>query len=185
MCMLRSIGYRGKLGQQLKRLRLDIVGEVDKFTKNVSAALGIALQGRVKSDSLASGAFHFFLYALVRALTLKGNDAEVDAVLREVISSASVADLSSETVEKAYPNIKDLRARVEQWNAHLAGTSSLTGTRLDDRNSALWIAAVHISAEAGPPEQELLIFIVQSRLLFGLMELNLARRAETILTLMR
>jgi hypothetical protein len=108
-------------------------------------------------------------------------------VLREIISDAWIAELFSggEAAGREHSDIGDLRAELEQWNAHLAGAASLSGTKLDDRDSAIWLAAVRISVESAPPDQELLVHIVQSRLLFGLMGLNLAGRAETILALTR
>jgi hypothetical protein len=184
--MFLSIGRKAKLGRELKLLKLNVVGEVCKFTKDVSEAHGTALQGSIKSTALASGSLGFFLYALDRVCHSSCSDAEVDAVLSEIISDASLADLAGiGDSGTEYSEAGDLRARIERMNSHLAEASSLSGTRLNDRNSALWLAAVRISAEAGTPDEKLLVYVVQSRLLIGLIRLNLAKRVEIIVALMR
>jgi hypothetical protein len=186
MCMFLSIGRTAKLRKELRLLKLDVVGEVYKFTKDVSEAHGTERQGNIKSTALASGALSFFLYALDRAGRSSGNDTEIDTVLSEIISDPSVANLVGiGNSEREYSGAEDLRARIEQMNSHLAEASSLSGTSLDDRNSALWLAAVRISAESGPPDEKLLVYIVQSRLFVGLIRLNLAKRFEIIDALMR
>jgi hypothetical protein len=182
--MFLSIGRTAKLGKELKLLELDIVGEVYKFTKDVSEAHGASLQGSIKSTALASGALSFFLYALDRVCRSSGDDTEIGAVLSEIISAPSVADIVGKFGREC-SEAAGLRTHVEQMNSHLAEASSLTGTRLEDRNSALWLAAVRISAEAGPPEEKLMVYIVQSRLLIGLIRLNLVKRVEIIDALMR
>jgi hypothetical protein len=185
MCMFLSIGREAKLGRELKLLKLNVVGEVCKFTKDVSEAHGTTVKrNNVKSTALASGALSFFLYALDRACRSSCSGAEIDTVLREIVCDSSLADL----VGIGNPGIEwsgDLRVRIERMNSHLAEASSLLGTRLDDRNSAIWLAAVRISAEAGPLDEKLLVYIVQSRLFFGLIRLNLAKRVDIIVALMR
>jgi hypothetical protein len=184
--MFLSIGRTAKLGKELKLLKLNFVGEVCKFTKDVSEAHGTSSRRSVKSTVLASGALSFFLYALDRVPRSSCNDAEIDTVLSEILSDASLADLMEiRDPGREYSEAADIRVRIERMNCHLAEASSLLSTRLDDRNSALWLAAVRISAEADPRDENLLVYIVQSRLLIGVMRLNLAKRLETIVALMR
>jgi hypothetical protein len=184
--MFLSIGRRAKLRKELRLLKRDIVGEIHKFARDVAAAAhAAALQGIIDSTALASGGLSVFLHALDRCRS-SGNGGEIDSVLSEIISDPSVANSvgigksGSEHLEAG-----DLRNHVGQMNSYLAEASSLLGIRPDDRSSALWLAAVRISAASGPPDEKLLVYIVQSRLLVGLIRLNFAKRVEAIGALMR
>jgi hypothetical protein len=185
-CMFLSIGRRAKLGRELKRLKLNVLGEVCKFITDVSEAHGTAPQRSVKSTALASGALSFFLYALDRGGRSSCGDTAMDTVLSEIMSDTSLADLVEiRDPGRGHSEAGDLRARFERMNFHLAEASSLLGTRLDDRSSALWLAAVRISTESDPRDENLLVYTVQSRLLVGLIRLNLTKRLEAIVALMR
>jgi hypothetical protein len=184
--MFLSIGRRTKLGKELKLLKLNVLGEVCKFARDVSEARGTAPQRSVTSTALASGALRFFLYALDQVGRLSCGDAAIDTVLSEIMSDASLADLVEiRDPGRGHSEAGDLRVRIERMNFDLAEASSLLGTRLGDRNSALWLAAVRISVESDPRDENLLVYIVQSKLLVGLIRLNLAKRLEAIVALMR
>jgi hypothetical protein len=184
--MFLSIGRRAKLGKELKLLKLNVLGEVCKFASDVSGAHATGPQRSVKSIALASGALGFFLYALDRVGRSSCGDAAIDTVLSEIISDASLADLVEiRDSGTGCSDAGDLRVRMERMNFHYAEASSVLGTRLDDRNSALWLAAVRISAKSDPQDENLLVYIVQSKLLVGFIRLNLAKRLEAIVALMR
>jgi len=131
--MFLSIGRRTKLGKELKLLKLNVLGEVCKFARDVSEARGTAPQRSVTSTALASGALRFFLYALDQVGRLSCGDAAIDTVLSEIMSDASLADLVEiRDPGRGHSEAGDLRVRIERMNFDLAEASSLLGTRLGE-----------------------------------------------------
>jgi hypothetical protein len=182
--MSLPIGRNAKLRKQLTLLKLNIVGEVRKFTDDVSDVHHSSTRRRAAERALATGALSFFLYALEQACRPSCTAAEIDIVLSGAATGASLDLVNIQGVETARSEAEALPARMERMNSHLANASSLLGARLEDRDSALWLAAVVISAESDPSDQAVLVYLVQSRLLLGLIRLNLTKRVQAIVALM-
>lgn len=133
----------------------------------------------VNQMTLCVGALSFFWHAIDRLSFRPNNEALRAAILDP--TAVSLSDLLADTLNKQGMPItgtKLLRG-TQSLSLRYAAASTLLGTSVLDKNSAVWLAAYAIAEDVGYSKQAFAL-LIHGRLLGGLAALNLANRIKAL-----
>lgn len=181
-------GFLAMRAAEFKKLREElqaaITAEALHFSCDVKSKYEGKMGGQLNQMLLNLGALSFFVYALSQVSYRRHGE-----VLRETIYDPTMLELSrlhgkmigaltparasgAEEFVLDHLNIRGMR--------YYTGSSSFLGQSVEDKESALWVAACAISEDVGHPKDIFLPLIIKIELMRGIKNLNLAQRVKAM-----
>lgn len=128
---------------------------------------------------LCIGALSFFWHVIDRLAFRPNNEALRAAVLDP--TAISLSELLADRLNKQGLPIAgtELLRGIQRLSLRYAAAPTLLGTSVQDKNSAVWLAAHAIAEDVGYPKERFAL-LIHNQLLVGLTALNLANRIKAL-----
>ena len=203
--MIFGFGRKSRFGKQLKELQVRMQEAITDFAVRVTEDFGPIVNRRAvdsppypkflsigppKADKthlnqliLCLDALGFFVHALDRFLFRPDSDTLSAAVLEATVLEldnwleSTVANLTAPGTPVSNDEIQQY---VDHRSSQYIQATSLLGTGENDRHTAVWLAAETTAGDVGYPNDALLRKIIQTRLLEGLADIDLAERVKKL-----